>query len=142
MNAQDLAAKLHGCEYRDEVDRATDRAAKDAGLVIVFGASDDLMEFRGAINDEIGVYGSASVFVDAQGLQDDFDDLLDRRAGKDDFRAHFNREGSGKEIEAVWADGEYSWRYKTDIPHATFEVMEDGDKYCLGIVFALKDTTP
>ena len=43
-------------------------------------------------------------------------------------------------LEAVWCDGdEYSWTYKTDIPHATFDVMEDGEKFCRGIVFSVND---
>lgn len=33
----------------------------------------------------------------------------------------------------------YSWIYQTDIPHATFEIVEGDDPYCRGIVFALAD---
>ena len=43
-------------------------------------------------------------------------------------------------IDAQWdqEDG-YSWTYKTDIPHATFEVMEDGEHYCRGLVIDIND---
>ena len=34
-----------------------------------------------------------------------------------------------------------AWTYMTDIPHATFDVMDDGELYCRGIVFALADLT-
>ncbi len=29
--------------------------------------------------------------------------------------------------------------YNTNIPHVTFDVMENNDKYCKGIVFKLSD---
>jgi hypothetical protein len=44
-------------------------------------------------------------------------------------------EDGEKYIDAVWCEGEYSWTYKTNIPHATFDIWEDGEKYCKGIVF-------
>ena len=42
-------------------------------------------------------------------------------------------------IKTLWSKGEYAWQYETEIPHATFEILEDGDKYCRGIVFDLAD---
>jgi hypothetical protein len=43
-------------------------------------------------------------------------------------------------IEALWCkENGYSWTYKTAIPHAAFDIMEDKLKYCRGIVIALKD---
>ena len=43
-------------------------------------------------------------------------------------------------IEALWDPGDgYSWRYATEIPHATFEIREDDQPYCQGIVFALNE---
>jgi hypothetical protein len=42
-------------------------------------------------------------------------------------------------IKTIWDEGGYSWQYETDIPHATFEIVEDGEKYCKGIVFNLAD---
>lgn len=31
------------------------------------------------------------------------------------------------------------WRFKTEIPHETFEIFEDGELFCVGIVFRLED---
>jgi hypothetical protein len=56
MDAKALAALLTGREYRQEITRAEEADAKAAGLVVAFGASDDLLEFRGAIDDEVGCY--------------------------------------------------------------------------------------
>jgi hypothetical protein len=36
-----------------EINKAEERQAKDAGLVVVFGYSDDGVELRGAIHDEV-----------------------------------------------------------------------------------------
>ena len=50
------------------------------------------------------------------------------------------RKKTARKIKALWAsEGDYSWTYRTDIPHATFEIVEDGAPYCRGIVFALVD---
>jgi hypothetical protein len=43
-----------------------------------------------------------------------------------------------KKIEAIWVcEGNYSWIYKTDIPHATFDILEGGSGSCQGIVFSV-----
>lgn len=138
MTKEMLAAQLTGIEY--PVGRAITKEqishAKAAGLVIVYGASDDLMEFEGACREEVGCYEGGTAFVDAQGVLPDRD-ILD---GYDELTAYLARQQPAKTIEALWCkEAGYSWTYKTDIPHATFEVMDDGEHYCRGIVFALAD---
>lgn len=137
MNAQELAARLNGREYRREITREEEAMAKAAGLVVVFGASDDLVEFRGAINDEADAYNGTTAYVDAKGL------LPDRNQVDDDdeaLRDYFARQPNTLPIKAVWDEyGSYSWTFETSIPHETFEVVEDGELYCRGIVFALAD---
>ena len=104
------------------------RAAIDAGLVIVSGASDDLMEFDGAINDEGGCFDGGKVYFDRNGVSQDGSELANC-------------------IEALWCDNSaldekgnvITWAYKTDIPHETFMIYEDGEPYCRGIVFELSD---
>lgn len=132
MTKEELAARLNGNTYGDECTHDDAAAAKAAGLVIVYGASDDLMEFEGAIHDEVGCFDGGEAWVDKDGV-------LDRDAcDDDDALAEFvARKKSARRIEAVWGYGGYSWTYRTDIPHATFEIVEDGEPYCRGIVFAL-----
>jgi hypothetical protein len=38
-------------------------------------------------------------------------------------------------IEIVEDKDGYYWQYKTDWPHKTFEITEDGEPWCKGIVF-------
>jgi hypothetical protein len=141
MNAYELAQKLNGMEYGTNIPKNLTDAAKQSRLVIVYGASDDLMEFEGAIYDEIGAYEGTKVRVDGEGLLPDFEQIdKDQRDSKDKLREYFRRENGGKEIEALWCkEPGISWTYKTEISHEQFEILEDGDIYCRGIVFSLDD---
>lgn len=131
MNTKELAALLDGREIMEEI-TTEEAAAKADGLVVVFGASDDLMEFRGAIHDEVGCYGGGTAYLTNTGLlQNDCDN---------DECPHFAKiKAMAATIKAVWDRDGYSWLYETAIPHTTFEIFEDGETYCRGIVFALAD---
>lgn len=47
MTAKELAEMLFGRKYGMEITSEEARATKDAGLVVVYGYSDDNVEFRG-----------------------------------------------------------------------------------------------
>lgn len=133
----EIARELNGSEYPLSISKGLSERAKAGGVVIVYGSSDDLIEFDGAIYDEAGAYEGGTFYIDAKGL-------LDRSQiedGDDEAIADFvNRKKTARSIEAHWlADGRYSWTYTTDIPHATFEIVDDGEPYCRGIVFNLSD---
>ncbi|RKP44660.1 hypothetical protein [Pararobbsia silviterrae] len=130
MDASTLAAALSGAQMGDEISREKEAEAKAHGLVVVFGASDDLMELRGAIHDEVSCYDGGEAYFTALGL-------LTNECEDDDCPHFAKLKDAAAVVEAVWSEGEYSWVYRTDIPHATFEVLEDGEKYCRGIVFHL-----
>lgn len=140
MDAKTLTAQLNGIEYPCRDILATDgdliKQARDAGLVIVFGLSDDLMEFRGAIDDEIGAYDGTTAYVDTKGVLPERDSI----DNDDELKDYFAREPHAVAIHQLWcAEEGYSWTYNTSIPHETFEIVEDGEPYCRGIVFALAD---
>lgn len=132
ITAADAAKQMDGCQYRAEGSRDLFALMKASGLVAVFGASDDLMEFHGAIEDEVGAYGEAVALVDREGL------LPDREQIDDDatLERYFARKPKATSIKT---DGELPWRYETDVPHEEFKVYEDGELYGTGIVFALSD---
>lgn len=133
MTKEEAAAALDGSEYGQEGSKALFTEMKAAGLVAVFGASDDLMEFRGAIDDEYGCYNGGTAHLTGNGLYEPSCD--------DDRCPHeVTVKANCRKIKAEWDSGEgYSWTYETDIPHATFDVLEDGEKYARGIVFELED---
>ena len=126
MNIHEAAAQLDGNQYGEEGSRELFAAMKDAGLVAVFGGSDDLMEFRGAIHDETG----SRAYITKDGL-------LENQCGNERCPYYAKAKASAAAIEALWNVGGFSWRYRTQIPHETFIIKEDEDNYCEGIVFAL-----
>lgn len=132
MDAKQAAAALDGNEYREEGSRELWAAMKAAGLVAVFGASDDLVEFRGAIDEEEGAPGH--VLLTPAGL-------LKSECGEGDDCPYFKRLAKGAaRISAKWgAEPRLSWSYETAIPHETFTILEDDEPYCRGIVFRLAD---
>ena len=133
MTKEELAAKLTGREYGSEITDAEAEEAKRAGLVVVFGYSDDNVELRGAVHEEIGTCGGVAVFLDIKGL-------IENECPESDCPYYARMKEKAAIIETLWCEETgYSWTYKTDIPHATFEIMEDGEHYCRGIVFALAD---
>ena len=134
-----IAAALHGREYGDvqTVPGAIAEQAKAVGFVIVYGESDDLMEFRGAFTEEISAYEGTKALVDAEGVierprsLDERDDSATER--------YLQRKKIAATIEAIWAQGGCSWSYHTALPHAIFDIMEEGNVYCRGIVIAVAD---
>lgn len=148
MTPAEFAARLHGRQYREEITAAEVVEAEAAGLVVVFGASDDLMEFRGAIYEELCGYDGISARVCADGILSEWPEPSEKPLSERAAERYFKRKAAGfKTIEAVWcpkateADTEpfASWAFKTAIPHAEFDVMEGGELYCRGIVFRLAD---
>ncbi len=143
MTKESLAKLLQGREYHNELTDAEETEAENAGLVVVTGYSDDNMELRGAIQDEFSCYEGGECLIDADGLLPDRETALE----DDDDEAileYLSRSKKASKITVLWCPnkgGEVyaSWAYLTDIPHVKFEIMEDSDVYCEGIVFDIKD---
>lgn len=141
MTKEQLAASLDGRQYCDEITDSEECAAKAAGLLVVFGASDDLVELRGVICDEVGAYGGTTVFIGKDGellqpIEDEDREVLEKYGV---FETVSLSRLKAIQIEAVWAEEGYSWLFRTDAPHATFEIVEDDDTYCRGIIIDLKE---
>lgn len=132
---QKLAETLNGMEYRSKIADADLAAAKENGLVIVTGASDDLVEFEGAIYDEVGAYNGTEIALDAGGIIESCDEACDHCEQANKIAT------ASQSIKAQWNAEGYSWHIVAEgIPNAAyFDVLEDGDKYCRGVVFALSD---
>lgn len=140
ITKEELAAKLNGRQYGDEMTRDEEKLAHDSGL-LVFGASDELTEFRGLFNDEAGAYICTKYRLDSIGLLPEWDDVKD---DEDQAEEYFKRKGQGKLITAEWCggDGKPAWTFATGIPHAEFTIMDTGYKYCVGLVISREDLEP
>lgn len=137
MTAKELAEMLSGREVGEEIVMGEERDIKDAGLVVVYGYSDDNVEFCGAIDEEVGAYEDTTIYLTKDGL-------LEEPACNDAENCtcpYFEAaKKTAKTITAIWRDGKGPSRvFSTDIPHETFTVMEDGEPFCEGIVFSMTD---
>ncbi len=132
MTPTEAATHLNGNQYRKEGSRELFMTMRESGLVAVYGASDDLMEFNGAIHDEVGAWDGGTAYLTNAGL-------LVNDCGNEDC-PHFKKlKEAAATINAKWDSGGFSWQYETEIPHVKFVIKEDDDNYCEGIVFALAD---
>lgn len=123
MELKEFATMLNNREYDyPQFTKEELQIAKENGFVIVCGASDDLMEFYGAITSEGNCFDGGVVWFNKDGV-------IDAPATTGD-----------KSIEALWCkEDDVTWTYKTDIPHETFMIFDQDEKYCKGIVFSIAD---
>ncbi len=130
VDIKEFAKSISGKEYGyPQFTKGEIQTARENGFVIVYGCSDDLMEFRGAIDDEGGCDYGGKVFFN-----------------RDEVYNGYNKEKYPYWINAVWCGGEtdadgqeITWTYETKIPHETFMIYEDGEPYCRGIAFRIED---
>ena len=139
MNKETLAEMINGRSSRNEMHKEEEQIAKESGLVVIFGASDDLIEFRGAIYDEIDAYDGTHFIIATPGIEIPVDeDEETYRKAKELEAVPIEEESPIKKnrFEAVWSpdEPECSWLIKTDLPHSTFDIMEDGELYCRGLI--------
>ena len=134
MTKEELAARLDGREYRSETTNVDIVDAMNSGLVMIYGASDDLVELEGTITEEIGVSSRGSEFwLFRSGIPVS-------ECGDDDC-PYFKREREKAELFFV----EYTttgWRFTTSVPHAAFTIFENGEVYGTGIVIDVNDLPP
>ena len=142
MSPQEFAALLNGRQYTHEITGEEAKQAKALGLVVMFGYSDDNVELEGAVDDEIGANDGTTLRMTREGVLTDWDTFYPQNEDEEAFEDYFRKKALGtREIEAVWCPSylNASWAFRTDIPHATFDVMDGDELFCRGIVFRLSD---
>jgi hypothetical protein len=128
MSLTEWAQKFDGREYGKEITKQEEADLKADGFVAVFGCSDDNLEFRGAIDDEFGCYDGGTALIVDGGLLEECD------SGCKYYAAAV---ALAKRIVAHWSSQGYSWYIESpDLEvYGVFDILEDGEKYCRGIVF-------
>ena len=143
MKKEELAKILNDRQYGEEMIYEEHLQAKEDGLLVCFGYSDDLLEFRGIMSDEAGIYGGGSIFLYKN--KDQKIAFLDE-SNYDEIKEIL--EGYNMDfilpkipIKIQWCPNELdcSWLIKINIPHATFDLMKNEELYCRGIVLELSD---
>ena len=102
--------------------------------MVAFGYSDDNVVLCGAIDDEVGAYDGTTFHVTRDGV------LRTPDCNCDECKYFEIAKRAASEIKAIWHNsGEATWSFETTIPHETFRIYEDGELFCIGIVFSLND---
>lgn len=149
LTKEALACMLEGNEYLNEITKEQEQSAKENNLLVIFGHSDDGVQFRGVVNDEEGAYGGTTLYLLKKGEQfciaDDGTDRTYRLAHKvsllphnDDFPVNEN----ARVIEVKWGEGAKTdpvWQIETTLPHVKFVIREDGEPFSEGIVIDMDE---
>ena len=140
LTKEQMAALLEGRQYGEEITKEEEAQAKASGLVVIFGYSDDNIELRGAIHDEVGAWEGCDIYLyrdkDAGVL------ILDDPDNEDCEKCAARLkilQPQCAEIKCQWGKGDYAWPMECAIPFASFEIVEGTEKFCRGIVINTKD---
>lgn len=127
MELKEFAQMINGRQYDYQIFSQEElRVAKENGIVIVYGASDDLVELEGAITDEGDCFDGGKISV---------------MAVPGGGIVHNCERSNVFSFDAKWCEGRdkngniISWTYDVPIEHETFMIYEDGEPYCRGFVF-------
>lgn len=135
---EQFAALLNGRQYQSEINRDEELIARKSGLLVVFGASNDLVEFRGVLQDEVGAYKSTAIqlsptceVIDHSNICD-YDGLILRGWTPPKSVCEINAEWCPENFEGSWR----IWAFSEHVSniYSTFNIMEDDQLYCQGIV--------
>ena len=135
MTRDAAAAFLNGSEYADVGTPSHFRAMTAAGLVAVYGLSNDLIELRGAIDEEVETLRGGVVSILPDGI-------IDGSCTQDHCPYRERLAKGASTITGVFDDDAvkgHVWRFETDLPHSTFETCDNGEPFCLGVVISLDD---
>lgn len=129
---KEMAATLNGREYKQEMTPGEIDAAREAGMVVVYGQSDDTTVFHGAVEGERNTTNGGAIYLTERGFFEE--------CACDCIHCQEARKKAAC-LNVLWCKGPYVWHYDTTIPHETFEIIDNQPaenlKFCQGIVFYL-----
>lgn len=124
---EEMAKLLNGREYLNEISKEEEEILKEYGLIIAFGYSDDNTEFRGYINEEVSTYNGGDIYISSEGIFEPCEC---------NCKYSLKEKNKCKLIKVIFGK-DCTWSYETKIPHKTFDIFDDGELYCKGIIFIL-----
>lgn len=129
MDYKQAAEALNGNQYGSEGNPELFAAMKDAGLIAIYGYSDDIAVINGFEHDE--AYGKVLHFTPDGLLKNDCDD--------EDCPYFAKLRKLAATVNVDFDAPGFTIRITTDMPHASFVIKDDDDDYCQGIVFSLRN---
>lgn len=130
---EDLARLLNGNEYYDELKNPynldVEKICKDNKWIILFPYSDDCLEIRGYINDEVGAWDDSNYKILKKGefFADENEDNTYHKATCNQVM----RTNDDPQIFMKWCpkDHPYTWYIKTNYPNvAYFDIVKDDEE--------------
>lgn len=133
LTIKQVAERMNGREYMHEITTDEAKELSYHGITVAFGASDDNVEFRGYVDDEIGCWEDVTIpILDNEILKKCSDDCEDYDCPL--WKAALSK---AKPIRAQFKND--GWKFDAAFPHEKFLVMEDGEVFGEGIVFSKED---
>lgn len=124
MNIKDFANHLGTRPMGDEVPYYLVCEAQRLNYLVIFGVSDDLVEICGKHHYEFDAFRPTTLYVTKNRV----------------YSADETHPATAKPIHVEYSaptvQNPALWKFTTDIPHATFDVIEEGESgiFCRGIV--------
>lgn len=140
---KEVAQELNNIDYNDidyYVRNEISVPLKEKGIVVAFGQSDDLLELRGAIYDEIDCYlPTKAIWVDDKFIADDIIknicEWLDDEYGSL-FVPQIKKWIENTKYISINPDSKiFQFEYETNFPCEQFNIIDDGEVYGVGFVF-------
>lgn len=163
MTKEELAAQLNGCERRDGFSKELLKTAQENKLVIIYGGSDDLVCFAGAISDEAGADNGGTIFLSKQGVPES-DCASDECPYYKKWLKLALETGKVKKIDVYWCGrcqnekmdslayamlGKPTWCYDCESlkeKFSTFDIFDtecgEREYYCRAVVLDLDELWP
>ena len=135
MTAEEFARLLDGREYGSEMSKEENELAAVNRLFVFLGESDDEFKSRGILNYFFNAVNGIEVTI-AKTLNTPYWGVIHEEMKVQ--ASAFVKNLKNFTVKAILfpEDPDTTWLITTDVPHATFDIMEDGDLFCRGIVVA------
>ena len=118
----EFAMLITGNEHRYELTKEQEEIARESGLVVCFGASDDLLELRGLIYDEVDAYeGGTAHIIKKKGGKIDIIDSGELEQIEDLIRENeLDFSIPTVQVESEWCPSnvDCSWLLKANVHYA------------------------
>lgn len=127
MNIYDFANQLGTRPVEDEVPHYMECEAQHHNYLVLFGVSDDLVEVCGKQRYEFDVFRPTTLYVTETQV----------------YSAAETCPANAKPIHVEYSkptkEQPSLWKFSTDIPHATFDIIDEDESeiFCRGIVIDL-----
>jgi len=139
MDKFEFAKLIDGQNRRKFPLKEVQQQAKDNELLFIFGRGDDIVEICGVICEEVDGYEGVKFYLTMDKKKEVVYPISADRGESPWGNVYIDQWRPRVEIEAIWQDEEYpSWIIKTELPHATFMLVDEDSDFCQGIVLEKK----